>query len=531
MKNLDKAKVLPTLLLTALSVFATQADAADPKYPVFVDVDRSITKQKKAADEAEEVVKKGKAAAVPILKLLTDKCSPVRDRVVEELVKWSADDLAALTKGLKVKDSLLLESLAEVFEETRCKAAVDGLIKALKFRKTEDAPVAILRALAAIGDKKAYKPVEKLFKKEKRSFRVRGEALRTLFKLDPEAAKDHHKKAFEDKLRGVRIMALVLLAEADAKAGIIKATEFVKNSAKDKDEVWASRLLFVALDTFTEVEKRSAYKDQWGPAIEAMIARLKDGAIGREKHEIGLTLTAITGETNVAPEGFAWASWWEARKDKWEPKDKVKKKKGKKGEDDEGKKGGTMVRFHGVPIHSLKITFVQDISGGMKNPVGGRDSKTPAKLDVSLKELNTVLTQIDKRAFVNLLYFATFYFKCSNTPIPIKKFRKKLVQFNSQQKIPAKKGHGRSNIFDSMAYAIAQPNIDTVFVLTEGGPSEGKYVDTDRFMKHLKRLNLFYRARIHTLLLGKSTDGPPFLRALAAATGGKYYDLKKLKKS
>jgi hypothetical protein len=521
--------ILIFALITALQFgfHLSKGEAKDKDGQVFVDPKRSLKKQEDAAKEAAKVVQKGPGEANAILALLTDPAAPVRDKVVSELSKWTPDNILKLSKGLRTKNSLVIEGLSEVIEEGKVVGAVPSLLIALAYKKSEEAPVAVLRALAACADPTAYKDVAKYYKREKRNFRWRGEALRTLVKLNPGESKATLEEAFKDKLHGVRIMALVLTAELDRKAGVVKATQFLLGSLKARDKIWAPRLLFASLDTLSGLDKREDLKEELSGAIDAMIVLLQK-AKGREKHELGLTLKELTGEKNLAPDALSWKTWWTARRAKWEPKDKAKKKSKKAAEEE--KSGASVVRFHGIPIFSKRLTFVQDISGGMKNPIGGRGSNTLPKLTVSKTELNKVLKSLSDDAFVNLLYFASYFYKCAPKPVLAKKFRRKLMDYNNQQQIPGTKGHGRSNIYDTVHYGITQPNIDTIYVLTEGGPTEGKFVDRRRFMKHLKRINLYYRVRVHTLLMGSASDGPPFLKALAASTGGEFYDLKKLKK-
>ena len=122
-------------LITGILLFPGLAIAQEP--PMFIDPDRSMKKQEEAADEAEKVVAKGAAAVNEVLALLCDKAAPVRDRVVKCLGKWSEDDLMKLAPGLKAKDGLLVEGLAEVYELKSVKKAAGDLAKALDSRDSE----------------------------------------------------------------------------------------------------------------------------------------------------------------------------------------------------------------------------------------------------------------------------------------------------------------------------------------------------------------------------------------------------------
>jgi hypothetical protein len=516
-------QVAKVALLSSLLLVSTMVFAQEP--PVFIDPERSMKKQEEAADEAEKVVAKGGAAANEVLALLCDKAAPVRDRVVKGLCKWSDEDLMKLAPGLKAKDGLLVEGLAEVYELKAVKAAAGELSKALESRRDEDSAIAILRALGQIGDSGVYGSVEKYFKKANpKMHRLRAEALRCLAFLDRGKGAKLLSEALSDKSEGARVMALISLPEFDKAAAVKAATEALRENSKIKDPDWRTRILYGALDAVRSCEPRKPLAAELKEMIGACIKAL-EGTKGREQFELGLCLRDLTGEKNLADDALAWKTWWEARKDAWTPPEKAKK-----GEEGEGGGSGSVVRFHGVPIVSLKLTFLQDVSGGMKNPVGGRSSKTEAKIDVSKTELNKVLGSLDEESSVNLVYFATSFFKLSPKPLPIKKFRAKLQAYNNEQKIVDKDGYGRSNLYDSIRFALAQDDIDTVYVLTEGGPSEGKYLDDERFVRHLERANAIYRVRVHTMLMSTSKTPRSFLTKVAEATGGNFYDLSEIKK-
>ena len=73
--------------------------------------------------------------------------------------------------------------------------------------------------------------------------------------------------------------------------------------------------------------------------------------------------------------------------------------------------------------------------------------------------------------------------------------------------------------------------VDTVFFLSEGGPTEGQFLRTERFMRHLQRKNVYSRVRVHCLQVTTSSFGEKFLRRLSEVTQGHFYDLDFIKKS
>ena len=66
--------------------------------------------------------------------------------------------------------------------------------------------------------------------------------------------------------------------------------------------------------------------------------------------------------------------------------------------------------------------------------------------------------------------------------------------------------------------------LDTVFFLSDGRPSIGKYTDTEVRLEEAGRINKVYRIVFHAISIGQGTP-KEFLRALAIQNGGEYVDL------
>ncbi len=65
--------------------------------------------------------------------------------------------------------------------------------------------------------------------------------------------------------------------------------------------------------------------------------------------------------------------------------------------------------------------------------------------------------------------------------------------------------------------------LDTVFFLSDGRPSIGKYVDTEGILKEVAKVNKVHRIVIHAIAIGQFQK--EFLRTLAFQNGGEFVDL------
>lgn len=548
-------------LLLPLALASAALAAPDGSGPPYYDSKRSLEKQMEAAREAKD--KARTAGPAEAAAFLGDPSVWVRDDAFNVLIKRG--DNEKLMKGLtqmlaqSKKNPLAAAGVAELFQRTKYAAGRKALEKAGLKAKDELVVLESIWALQAIGSKESSKALEKTYKRRHPAseFRVQGDALIALAVVDPATAEGHIKKALEHKNLPLRIAALEALGRIDRKRAAEAAIGAISAKAMGKKaKGWEARILFASLDTLGRWLKRSEDPALGKRAVNAMIERLGD-AEGLSKWALGMALYDLTGE-QLGDNAESWQGWWDARKDgfsfkdKAPPKKKSKKKrksKKKKGEKDEklpgegdkddkparvetGKEAKTRVRFHGIPIHSTRLLFAQDVSGGMKGPMDKDEAGSPSRMDYSAKELKRVIKALGNDVWTNVAFFASAYTFTADRLFPIKRAREKLLGFVDEKAVtPKGRAMGRSNLYDTLAVAFADPEIDTVFFLSEGGPTEGQFLRTERFMRHLKRLNVYSRVRVHCLQITKATFGEKFLRRISDTTGGKFYDLEFLQKA
>ena len=504
------------LLCAVFWLLPLLASAADP--PTFVDLKRGVRKQREAADAAAKELAAAETPVGRVLELLGDSSGAVRDRVVSELIENGSDErLEQLLPALRRSAPLVTEGLAEVFGARGFAPATEGLASLVKSAKEEESVVVALWALEQIGDASAWSAVERRHKKDKRSFRIRGDALRTLLKLDRDQAQPLVLEACQSKMLPLRIVALDLLREFDPVSAMARCAEVFTAPPKDKGGVWLPRLRLAALAVITEARVQVSSRDGLLPAVDALVARSAN-AEGREATELYATLRAVTG-VKLAADSFTWSSWWQAQRDGWDPAAAAVTPAGKApGET------AVSVDYHGVPVDSARVAFLSDLSGGMGRTLAGEwDGPGPTRLDCAKRELGRVLGKLDDATWVQLVYFASFVHPHSGGVLPLKKARRKLIEFNKKQEIPRKPHHNRGNLYDALCFVAQRPHLDTVYLLSEGAPSEGKFQNYDRMIAHFERLNRYYRVRVHTLSVGRVNGrNRSFLEQLADGSGGRY---------
>jgi len=236
-------------------------------------------------------------------------------------------------------------------------------------------------------------------------------------------------------------------------------------------------------------------------SIDLLIERL-DKEEGRMLAELVDALHGLTGK----PFGYApgqWKEWWAGVKEDFAPPDKAQAVISSQ---------AGMTTYHGVPVLSNRMVFLIDISGSMSEVTGSE-----SRLDQSKKELLKVLGQLGKDAHVNLIFFDDRLEPWRKMLVPIR------PNLKEAQALVAKVApRGSTNIFDALDAAFAHKDADTIYLLSDGDPTNGRIIDPDDILHEIRRMNRLRQIVIHTISFGSSR----FMKALAEQNGGRYVEIK-----
>ena len=82
---------------------------------------------------------------------------------------------------------------------------------------------------------------------------------------------------------------------------------------------------------------------------------------------------------------------------------------------------------------------------------------------------------------------------------------------------------GGTNLYGALEYAFEDPDIDTIFVLSDGEPSVGDLIDPQSIRDAVVEMNATRGVVIHTIAIGGSLD---VLEWLAEDSSGRYRQLR-----
>jgi hypothetical protein len=339
----------------------------------------------------------------------------------------------------------------------------------------------------------------------------------------------------------VRCAALEGLAALGSQAVVTPAI------ASLQDSVWQVRVS--AISALAEVRNRDAI----GPLITRM--QVEEG---RLVADIGDALEELTGRTfGQRKEG--WLSFWNTFKDRFKmPTDaeiatlKAARKASKATYTPPG-----AVSYHGIESPSRRILFVIDVSGSMENEVIEKerfeDGEYPSfkRIDIVKTELARTIEGLEPYVEFNVESFAT----------KVKLWKKGLVRANVLNKSSAmdwvnrleaiggdskadlaragltgtaNMASGKTNTYEALMEALGAAGtglrdkeyevaVDTVFFLSDGRPSTGKFVDTEDILREVLEANELRKVVIHTIAIGEFQKS--FMKRMAEKSGGVFVDL------
>ena len=318
---------------------------------------------------------------------------------------------------------------------------------------------------------------------------------------DPWIAKRLHEiLANPASIPGVRAAALNALASRDDPKVAGVAEEFLKASPED------FTLIAGTIASLRRLHRPSS--------IVPLIDFLAREDIARLRGDAHLALKSLTGETH-GPYADPWRKWWEANKETFRmptaPSTSQRLNAPKKG-----------VTFYGIHTFSDRILFIVDISGSMSH--SNKKDKALTKMDVARKELSGAVQSLDERARFAVIFFNHQILRwqqgIQEATEPNKK--KVVAWINDTQEV------GGTNIYDALeaGFAIAmagsrRPELDTIYFLTDGKPTAGKFQDGERILNLVRSWNRTANLKIHVVGIGADHD-MEFCKELAAIGDGQY---------
>jgi len=451
----------------------------------------------------------------------------------------------ALLPVLQDKEVEVSRAAVEVLAGLESAAARARVWTLLDKKKAEAVRVGLLQAISKGGytlGTEDLDPQEVLVELlEDKSWQVRRKSVAAVVTLGSEQSAAAIAPLCSDKEAAVRCSALEGLAQLSSELVLAPALRALQ------DSVWQVRASAI------HALARVRHRDSIGPLIERM--KVEEGRLVKD---LGDALAEITGR-DFGQRTEAWTDFWGQYSERFEiPTDEelARLREVQRQRREEYSPPGA-ISYHGIETPSRSILFVIDVSGSMENLVieteRFEDGEYPsyARIDIVKTELARTLKNLEPYVRFNVFAFAT----------ELKSWKKGLVSANvlnksssidwvgkleaiggSSKEDLARAGlvgsanlaAGKTNTYAALMGALEvagqgmrdehyEVSVDTIFFLSDGRPSHGKYVDTHDILREVRAANELRKVVIHTIALGEFQKS--FMRSLARENGGVFVDL------
>jgi len=450
---------------------------------------------------------------------LEDPFAHVRDEAVSGLIQLKRADAKERAKSLEMLGDYLnrrrnpetRRHLSTALGLIGDPAALPALLKALKREKDEQVGEAIVLALVRLNDESC---VGELATKARVSKILRAACIRGLgnFSGGGEVVLAYRDDP-SDAVRAALIDALVergrpILPDLDSESrfGPLAGIALADALPRHRDASLARRRAAILLR-----------HDSWrvrAAAIAGVVA-MRDPTLledlvetlageGRLRHDAWVALRSLTGR-NLPPDPEQWRALLPLRELPGVDADAVGAATEK-----------TTSAYFGLPVYSNRIAFVFDVSGSM------RDDR---KIELARERFaDTVKTLAPEQRYDLFVY----RYLLDYPPRPrLERAFGKLVSGKAESTtkwLSKQEAKGGGAIYDALVAAMDDPEVDTIYLLSDGVPSYGSVARDFRVLQEVSRHNRWRRVVIHTILLGSKGTDRKFMASLAAATGGRAVD-------
>jgi HEAT repeat protein len=262
--------------------------------------------------------------------------------------------------------------------------------------------------------------------------------------------------------------------------------------------------------------------------VPLLVERLAQETL-RMSIEIDHSLRLLTG---AAPPRTQWARWLA---DQPQPlvlptfEAALAAENERRGANPDGSGGDSVVGFFDIRVVSDRVIFVCDMSSSMEEPAkevprtagsvvrDGRGAMT--RFELAKLQLREVLRTIPDDTLFNVIFFSDRLESFARQMTRMKR----AVRPKAEKWVTDQFPLGATNVYDALQAAFLEPTVDTLYVLTDGHPTEGELTDEGEIRARVAHWNATRHVRIHTISLGRHS---PLLEGLALDTGGTYREFQ-----
>lgn len=336
------------------------------------------------------------------------------------------------------------------------------------------------------------------------------------------------KKALKDEAPAVRIAALEAMAARKDPALV----EFAAKALTDPG--WPARQ--AAIRVLAAAGDPKAIP----PLVAAM--QTEEGAL---LEDFGKALAGLTGQ-NFGHHPDVWRKWYE------ENKAALAEKGAKPQATKPGKPLPPPVNYYGLETLSRRVLFVIDISGSMKEEIGGAAEETGVsrkdqpytgpKIEIAKRVLSEALQKLEPHVTFNIVFFNHQVQTFQDRMVAATPEMKGKAELEVADLQPAGSTYAYGALRTAFEFAGVtgtpvtgkfDPLVDTIFFLSDGAPTEDSLDDPqpmppEQILSAVREWNKVAHVKIHTIAIDPRIGKGAFVRfmkGLAAENHGTYTEI------
>lgn len=171
-------------------------------------------------------------------------------------------------------------------------------------------------------------------------------------------------------------------------------------------------------------------------------------------------------------------------------------------------------QYYGIEIHALRLMFIIDHSGSMKDYWGGM-----TRLERAKAELARAISELPEDAEFAIVFYHTSVRHWKNDLVPATEQNKReALQFVRRL------GYGdRTNTYGALRYSLDfDSQLEAVFLLTDGRPTIGEIISKPAIIQDILHRNRFRHLNFNTIGIAVDGSTRAFLQALAKQSNGEF---------
>ncbi|MDZ4774288.1 MAG: HEAT repeat domain-containing protein [Planctomycetota bacterium] len=447
----------------------------------------------------------GTKAAPEFMKRASSVDSPVELRrgLAEILIAFNDEEInkqliGDLGRGKGVGEKLFQVYVVRSLQDER----VDKALLKMLGDKEKEVQIAVAKVLGERKYKDALPALRKMWEKGNKDREVMRAGLMATAMIRQGDATWIDELVAMTKHEDPELRSLAI----DGLGNVADKSHLDKLTAALDDKNWSTRL--AALEALERLHMKEA--------ISPIILRMQREE-GRMKNEFANALWRMTGQP-YSDNTEGWTNWWRDNNEKFQLLSDADLEKVKTGEEEWRLRQTTRVesKFFGIRIISHRVIFIIDVSGSMEegllNDYRGKPAKS--RMEVAKNELAKCVEGLDPGALFNIYTFSSDVEKWVDGALSAATEKNRTEASAFALKLMA---GGGTNLYGAVQSAFADPDVDTIFIMSDGEPSVGDVIDPGLIRDHVAAWNANRKIVINTIAIGGQFQ---ILEWLAKDSGG-----------